>query len=458
MPPITSVPLELIALIQESIPDPRPDDLITVGRVCRVFRDAFTRSERGLLDSWLESQCPRQQESREEAEQGFKLPLLHPQTCGTILLDLLTLAQSGAISPANLESILRRAWPLFRDIYLEEALMPLALMIARLYTHHDQAQKALDLLWAIFHAADPFTWSVPPGVREFVAEMQREGREWYGSSREQHLEPQKWQRSGTYPLGKAGLKLMVDTGLRPEVRGEKLDVDLIGFSHTLRSVSKRYTWARSILVEENGAVSKWDTIWRPDEKRLLDDGILLREGRKRRDGMLGQDNGLRAPQDAIAEPEIGRGGTDFCDPVAWPNVTPQPVAAVMKITHWGLQDYRFVPYVPEAEVREFGRQRAELLRNTSDNWAVHHSQRPGPEFESRLDAEQILGHGSLTETGPEGDGIRFYQRFAKDEIPWGIDAGIGMADPELGAIWKTLTNYQDTVKDIIALRMYLAGP
>ncbi|KAL4907020.1 hypothetical protein BDW74DRAFT_176620 [Aspergillus multicolor] len=193
---ITSLPFGPIILIQESISDPSAGDLIAVGRVCRVFRSAFR------------------------------------SIAGTVVLGLSALAACGAITPANLEYILRRAWLLFQEISREALLMPLGPMIAHLPIHREQneTQPALNLLWDMYNTAEPFTWLLPVEM-EAIDQMR----------------PRR-KLASSYSVGVVCRDLALDTDVRPNGGSKKLEID--AFSRRMENFRAYFLCTEHALPEE----------------------------------------------------------------------------------------------------------------------------------------------------------------------------------------------------------------
>ncbi|KAL4907019.1 hypothetical protein BDW74DRAFT_176619 [Aspergillus multicolor] len=412
MPTLTTLPIELIALILESIPNPSVQNLLTARRLSRRIKGAFERCERLLLGIWFDSRVAEccnlvpetKTTSQDDTEADAERPWaqLHPNNCGPLILALLDISL-GPFNPSNLEFLLRLAWPIFYGIYLEETLMPFALRLARAYIRQSRQSNALSLLWDIINGRSPFTWSIAPGRDWYIARL-RDYELPSGRSLSRELtRPDRERRVGIYPLGKVFLKLAIETAWGPE--GEQ-DLDVKEVMGWMKDLGNCYVRAPQLLIESAGPVSAWMTVWMPLERGLLDQGVLFRERflqeLQERDNIYDEWKGHDSDNTGSCSDATVCG-----DPIKWPNIMARPVAAVMRVTSWDRQFREVVVRRPDAE----------------SGW---------------------VKRASLSRGGPKGDGIWLYSRANKDRVTWeatiAIHKPIEELDPELAAISAALAS------------------
>lgn len=224
----------------------------------------------------------------------------HPLLTGRLLYVLLELTTETG-HPWVCEQDLKIIWPTFQKMYLEEALMPIGLRIARLYLLWGQRDEAVSLLKRIYCSARPFYISVPPGIQPF-------------GDLGKYLRALEKDRIGKYPIARE-LKHLFETNAS-NMNENNLDELAATLGHTswtsftshVQNLEKQYRTGHILLLGEPG-VGQLRRTFLPRSRGLMDDGILFRD-------------------------------EDVDGVTNWPCMGREPAFAIMRMTKWGLNAWR----------------------------------------------------------------------------------------------------------------------
>ncbi|RDW86044.1 F-box protein [Aspergillus mulundensis] len=278
MSAITRFPPELLALILKNLPTIQ--DVIRVATVNRAFRSALTLFESSILRSCLRNRWAN----------------IYVFTAGRVVLWLMKVVRSRIFHPSSMERLLKTVWPDFVALHLEEALMPIGLQIWGLYLRKHDGVKARKILVALFEGKEPFTWSVPAGIKPTgkTAERYNKVKTEYGKGP---------RRAGLYPIGKALMKSLLPADV-PLVHRDILR----GLLSELRMLKKMYHKGNTLLIADGG-ISQIRCPWEPYSRDLSLDGYMQR----------------------------GR----WNEHLGWPEGSIERTVAVCRVTQWTLAEYRY---------------------------------------------------------------------------------------------------------------------
>ncbi|KAL2799450.1 hypothetical protein BJX66DRAFT_292924 [Aspergillus keveii] len=278
------LPLEIIALILDNIPD--LFTLLSAIKSAQIFSTAFTLRPDKIAISCFEREwscpCPPldkpqdQNNPHQRPNQPRRWRHSPPpsqltptpatkithSTCGRLLLELVTLARSHAINPQVPEAILRVIYPYFQNRMLEESLFPIAVAIARSYLQNNKTGAALNLLQAIYGGQGVFRWRAPAGLTTGVEDP--EGRMWTAT--------RDRRRISLYPVARLILEIKDEMGFdggRPVTQG---------FRGQVWGLRKQFRNSPVLLIgKEQVALFPWEYLH--DQPELLKDGIWVNDPR-----------------------------------------------------------------------------------------------------------------------------------------------------------------------------------
>ncbi|KAL3454165.1 hypothetical protein BJX65DRAFT_301952 [Aspergillus insuetus] len=289
---LTTLPPELLLQIILFLPDLTLSTLPKTTQISTTFRHLFTTHATHIVHTAYNNEWGHID--------------LNYFGLGRLVRQLLAIARVSAIDPAAVQDLLERVWRGFKGLVVEETLMPVALAAAKGYAENGREEEGRALLERVWCGEDEmgFAWSVPPDGDE-----DEDPGEEQDVITEAYARATSFRRTALYPIGQELLRLYSDAGYT--------DTDLDPLTREVQILKSRFRRAPVIAVAEDhiSLILAPRPLADSTEKGLLTDGVWFNGS---------DDVHIEGPHDI------------------------QDVKALIPLTRWALDEYRFKP----AEGRE----------------------------------------------------------------------------------------------------------
>ncbi|KAL2860102.1 hypothetical protein BJX68DRAFT_224303 [Aspergillus pseudodeflectus] len=293
---LTSLPPELLLQIILSLPDLTLSTLPKTTQISTTFRSLFTTHATRIVHTAYNN------------EWGHIV--LNYLGLGRLLRQLLAVSRVSVIDPAALQDLLERVWAAFRGLLVEETLMPVAVAVARSFLGCGRSEEARALLERVWCAEEEeegigigFAWSVPPGIRvpRTNPDPDDEGQRAISDA---YARATSLRRTALYPIGRYLLRMYKEAGYT--------ETDLDPLNREVQILKSRFRRAPVIAVAEDhiSLVLAPGPLPNFIEVALLENGVWFSGS---------GDVHIEGPRDM------------------------QDIKALIPITRWGLEEYRFKP-------------------------------------------------------------------------------------------------------------------